>query len=164
MQFPESWLREFCNPPIDTRTLADLLTMAGLEVEALRPVAPPFGGIVVAQILEAVGLNSDLINAYFTGTASRIEGVGIDTVAEEVKRRHDRAYPPVHIAEELDLDVGGRYQWRRRGEYHLFNPLTVAKLRRWLAGGTPKAAMRGLLKLIEQTENNEQLLARINVG
>ncbi|MDP3085238.1 MAG: phenylalanine--tRNA ligase subunit beta [Rubrivivax sp.] len=51
MQFPESWLREFCNPPIDTQQLADLLTMAGLEVEDLRPVAPPFSGIVVAEIV-----------------------------------------------------------------------------------------------------------------
>ncbi len=53
MQFPESWLREFCNPPLDTQGLADLLTMAGLEVEETRPVAPPFSGIVVAQILSA---------------------------------------------------------------------------------------------------------------
>src|SRR6516225_3864089 len=54
MQFPESWLREFCNPPISTEQLADLLTMAGLEVEEMHPVAPPFSGIVVAEILEAV--------------------------------------------------------------------------------------------------------------
>jgi len=53
MQFPESWLREFCNPPLDTAALADLLTMAGLEVEETRPVAPPFSGIVVAEILTA---------------------------------------------------------------------------------------------------------------
>ena len=52
MQFPESWLREFCNPPIDTRKLAELLTMAGMEVEELRPVAPPFSGVVVAEIVE----------------------------------------------------------------------------------------------------------------
>jgi phenylalanyl-tRNA synthetase beta chain len=53
MQFPESWLREFCNPPLSTAELADLLTMAGMEVEELRPVAPPFAGIVVAEIVEA---------------------------------------------------------------------------------------------------------------
>jgi phenylalanyl-tRNA synthetase beta chain len=53
MQFPESWLREFCNPPISTQQLADLLTMAGLEVEELSPVAPPFTNIVVAEIVEA---------------------------------------------------------------------------------------------------------------
>lgn len=53
MQFPESWLREFCNPPLSTTQLAELLTMSGMEVEELRPVAPPFHGIVVAEILEA---------------------------------------------------------------------------------------------------------------
>jgi phenylalanyl-tRNA synthetase beta chain len=54
MQFPESWLREFCNPPLSTAQLADTLTMAGLEVEELKPVAPPFTGIVVGEIKEAV--------------------------------------------------------------------------------------------------------------
>ncbi len=54
MQFPESWLREFCNPTLTTAELADTLTMAGLEVEELQPVAPPFSHIVVGEILEAV--------------------------------------------------------------------------------------------------------------
>jgi phenylalanyl-tRNA synthetase beta chain len=54
MQFPESWLREFCNPPINTQQLADTLTMAGLEVEEIKPVAPPFTKIVVGEIKEAV--------------------------------------------------------------------------------------------------------------
>jgi phenylalanyl-tRNA synthetase beta chain len=53
MQFPESWLREFCNPPISTAELAETLTMAGLEVEELKPVAPPFSHIVVGEIKEA---------------------------------------------------------------------------------------------------------------
>ena len=53
MQFPESWLREFCNPPLNTQQLADLLTMSGMEVEDLRPVAPPFSGVVVVEILSA---------------------------------------------------------------------------------------------------------------
>ena len=54
MQFSESWLRTFCNPPLDTQALAKLLTMAGLEVEELDPVAPPFSGVVVAEIITAV--------------------------------------------------------------------------------------------------------------
>jgi phenylalanyl-tRNA synthetase beta chain len=53
MQFPESWLREFCNPPLSTQQLADLLTMSGMEVEEVRSVAPPFSGVVVAEILTA---------------------------------------------------------------------------------------------------------------
>jgi len=54
MQFPESWLRTFCNPPLSSQAIADTLTMAGLEVEEMRPVAPPFSGVVVGRILEAV--------------------------------------------------------------------------------------------------------------
>lgn len=54
MQFPESWLREFCNPPLSTQEIADTLTMGGLEVEELRPVAPPFSKVVVGEIKEAV--------------------------------------------------------------------------------------------------------------
>src|SRR5215210_2498287 len=52
MQLPESWLREFCNPPIASRALADLLTMSGMEVEEARPVAPPFTGVVVGNVVE----------------------------------------------------------------------------------------------------------------
>ena len=51
MQFPESWLREFCNPPLTSAELADLLTMSGMEVEERRPLAPPFSGVVVGQVL-----------------------------------------------------------------------------------------------------------------
>src|SRR5665213_3323453 len=51
MQFPESWLREFCDPPISTAELAERLTMAGLEVESVRPAAPPFHDVVVAEVL-----------------------------------------------------------------------------------------------------------------
>jgi len=63
MQFPESWLREFCNPPLTTYQLADLLTMSGMEVEELRPVAPPFSHVVVAEVLEiARHPNADRLN------------------------------------------------------------------------------------------------------
>ena len=54
MQFPESWLREFCNPPLNSQALADTLTMAGLEVEDMRPVAPAFTKVLVGQILNAI--------------------------------------------------------------------------------------------------------------
>src|SRR3954468_857294 len=63
MQFPESWLREFCNPPLTTVQLADLLTMSGMEVEELRPVAPPFSQVVVGEVLEvARHPNADRLN------------------------------------------------------------------------------------------------------
>lgn len=63
MQFPESWLREFCNPPLSTQQLADTLTMAGMEVEEVRPMAPPFSGVVVGEVLEvARHPNADRLN------------------------------------------------------------------------------------------------------
>ncbi|MCC7008994.1 MAG: glutamate synthase large subunit [Acidobacteria bacterium] len=80
-----------------------------------------------AQIFEAVGLDTALVDRYFTATSSRIGGIGIDVVAEEVRRRHARAYEP-QPAGTPELDAGGDYQWRRDGEFHLFNPATVFKL------------------------------------
>ncbi len=82
-----------------------------------------------AQVFEAVGLGTDLVEEFFTGTTSRLGGVGLDELALEVARRHEVAYPrnPLHLAHR-DLASGGEYQWRREGEYHLFNPETVFKL------------------------------------
>jgi len=60
-------------------------------------------------------------------TTSRIGGVGIETIAEEALQRHRRAYP-TRVVGQSDLEWGGEYQWRRDGEYHLFNPDTVFKL------------------------------------
>ena len=80
-----------------------------------------------AQVFEAVGLNQDFIDEYFTWTSSRIGGVGIDVVAREVKERHYRAYPPRAIR-HTTLGTGGQYQYRADGEYHLFNPETVHRL------------------------------------
>ena len=82
-----------------------------------------------AQIFEAVGLSQGLIDAYFTGTASKLGGVGLDVLAEEVAQRHRVAYPPSGIAPaHRTLNVGGEYQWRREGEPHLFDPETVFRL------------------------------------
>ena len=80
-----------------------------------------------AQIFEAVGLDKAFVDRYFTWTASRIGGIGVDVVAEEVLKRHARAFP-TRSGVQTDLDWGGEYQWRRDGEYHLFNPDTVFKL------------------------------------
>jgi glutamate synthase (NADPH/NADH) large chain len=82
-----------------------------------------------AQVFEAIGLSQELVERYFTGTTSRLGGVGLDVIAEEVGRRHRAAYPatgtgPAHRR----LEVGGEYQWRREGEPHLFNPETVFRL------------------------------------
>ncbi len=81
-----------------------------------------------AQIFEAVGLNQDLIDEYFTWTPSRVEGIGLDAVEEEQLQRHRHAFPRQEIDATLELDPGGAYQWRRHGEVHQWNPDTIAKL------------------------------------
>jgi glutamate synthase (NADPH/NADH) large chain len=82
-----------------------------------------------AQIFEAIGLGEDVVGRCFTGTTSRLGGVGFDVLAREVAQRHARAYPPGgNDLAHRTLEVGGEYQWRREGEPHLFNPDTVFKL------------------------------------
>ncbi|WP_428939875.1 glutamate synthase large subunit [Fontivita pretiosa] len=80
-----------------------------------------------AQIFEAIGLSEELIDRYFTHTPSRIKGVGIDVIARECLMRHRKGFPPIEVDQDV-LSSGGFYQWRRDGEYHMWNPDTVAKL------------------------------------
>jgi glutamate synthase domain-containing protein 2/glutamate synthase domain-containing protein 1/glutamate synthase domain-containing protein 3 len=144
-------------------------------------------GYCGAQIFEAVGLDRAFIDQYFTWTASRIGGVGIDVVAEEVQRRHARAFP-ARSGGSRDLDNGGEYQWRRDGEYHLFNPDTVFKLQHATRSGqyevfkeytrlvddqnTRQATLRGLLELvpngppipIDEVEPVETIVKRFATG
>jgi glutamate synthase (NADPH/NADH) large chain len=82
-----------------------------------------------AQIFEAIGLGADLVDRYFTGTVSRLGGIGLDEIATAIAMRHSVANPrrPEERAHRK-LELGGEYQWRREGEYHLFNPETVFKL------------------------------------
>ncbi|PWW62707.1 glutamate synthase large subunit [Actinokineospora spheciospongiae] len=82
-----------------------------------------------AQIFEALGLGPEVIAACFTGTTSRLGGIGFDVLAEEVAQRHATAFPAGELhPSHRELTVGGDYQWRREGEPHLFNPQTVFKL------------------------------------
>ncbi len=80
-----------------------------------------------AQVFEAIGLNKELVDQYFTGTASRIEGVGLEVLAREALMKHAHAFSP-QTDSETELDIGGDYQYRIRGEYHLLNPATISKL------------------------------------
>jgi glutamate synthase (NADPH/NADH) large chain len=84
------------------------------------------GAYTAAQVFESFGLAQDLLDEYFTGTQSKLGGVGLDVLAEEVARRHRRAYPdnPTDRVHQR-LDVGGEYAYRRDGELHLFTPETV---------------------------------------
>jgi glutamate synthase domain-containing protein 2/glutamate synthase domain-containing protein 1/glutamate synthase domain-containing protein 3 len=80
-----------------------------------------------AQIFETVGLNQSLVEKYFTGTSSRIEGIGIEVLAREAMMKHEFAMQPPHES-DTELRVGGEYQFRVRGEKHLLNPTTISKL------------------------------------
>jgi glutamate synthase (ferredoxin) len=140
-----------------------------------------------AQVFEAVGLDKAFVDRYFTRTASRIGGIGIDVVAEEVRRRHEKAFPTRPIGEH-DLAWGGEYQWRRDGEYHLFNPDTVFKLQHSTRTGqyaifkeytrlvddqnTHLATLRGLLELknadspvpLDEVESVDSIVKRFATG
>ncbi|HEX8158281.1 MAG TPA: glutamate synthase large subunit [Solirubrobacteraceae bacterium] len=144
-----------------------------------------------AQIFEAVGLEHDLIDRHFTGTASRIGGIGIEILARETLDRHAQAYPADH--EQL-LPVGGIYAWRREGEHHMWNPETIALLQHAVrANGSNgdalskykeyaalvnddasrKATLRGLMKFktegvepvaLEEVEPAKEIVKRFATG
>ncbi|HUS06755.1 MAG TPA: glutamate synthase large subunit [Bryobacteraceae bacterium] len=140
-----------------------------------------------AQIFEAIGLNKQIVDKYFTGTPSRIEGVGLDVLAREAKMKHDFAFHPVSEA-DTELETGGAYQYRVRGEYHLFNPLTVSKLQHAVRQSSFKTfkeytdlvndqsrqlcTLRGLMKIkpgskpipIEQVELASEIVKRFATG
>ncbi len=80
-----------------------------------------------AQVFEAIGLDQSLVEKYFTGTSSRIGGVGLEVLAEEAILKHRHAFQPLTDS-NTELTVGGSYHWRAGGEYHLVNPQTISKL------------------------------------
>jgi len=87
-----------------------------------------------AQIFEAIGIKKEVIDRYFTWTDSRIEGIGLDVIAEEARQRHRRAFPDLQV-DGRTLDEGGEYQWRQGGERHLFNPDTIRLLQQAVRSG-----------------------------
>ena len=140
-----------------------------------------------AQVFEAVGLNQSLVNAYFSGTASRIEGVGLEVLAREAQMKHAFAFQPL-TESETELVVGGHYQFRQGGEYHLINPETIAKLQHAVRQNNPATfqeytdllddqnrhlcTLRGLLQLkyadkplpIEKVEAAKEIVKRFTTG
>ena len=106
-----------------------------------------------AQIFEALGLSQELVDRYFTGTTSKLGGVGLDQVAEEVALRHRTAYPRDGIApSHRDLAIGGEYQWRREGELHLFDPEAVFRLQHATRAGRYDVFKRYTGRVNEQSE------------
>jgi glutamate synthase domain-containing protein 2/glutamate synthase domain-containing protein 1/glutamate synthase domain-containing protein 3 len=140
-----------------------------------------------AQVFEAVGLNKELIAGYFTGTASRIEGVGLGVLAKEAQMKHAYAYQPI-TESETELMVGGQYQFRQDGEYHLLNPGTISKLQHAVRQNNAKSfqeytdlvndqsrnlcTLRSLLKIkksehpvpLEEVEPAKEIVKRFTTG
>jgi glutamate synthase (ferredoxin) len=140
-----------------------------------------------AQIFEAIGLNEDFVDRYFTWTPSRIGGIGLDVIAEEVKLRHKQGFPD-RQAHDQTLGDGGEYQWRREGELHLFSPETIHKLQYACRSNSYKAfkeyselvnnqssrlcTLRGLMELkparapipIEEVEPVADIVKRFKTG
>ena len=147
-----------------------------------------FASYTGAQVFECIGLGSDVIDRYFTGTTSRVGGLGLHDLADEIHARHLTAYPAdgIPLAHRA-LPVGGEYQWRREGELHLFDPETVFRLQHATSTGDYQAfkrytalvnansqriaTLRALMKFrgreaisIEQVEPVESIVKRFSTG
>ncbi|HXA79678.1 MAG TPA: glutamate synthase central domain-containing protein, partial [Opitutaceae bacterium] len=105
-----------------------------------------------AQVFEAVGLRQDVIDHYFTWTSSRVGGIGLDVIAQEVLARHHAAYPDRQVNGHV-LPVGGQYQWRNDGEYHLFNPESIHRLQKAVRTGSYET-FKGFSKIINEQAKN----------
>ncbi|MXG88516.1 glutamate synthase large subunit [Nocardioides flavescens] len=106
-----------------------------------------------AQIFECVGLSQSVVDRYFTGTTSKLGGIELDVIAEEVARRHATAYPRGGISPaHRELTVGGEYQWRREGEPHLFDPETVFRLQHATRSGRYDVFKQYTSRVDEQSE------------
>jgi glutamate synthase (NADPH/NADH) large chain len=121
----------FIEGPTRTAAVRNYIKAAGkgvLKVMSKMGIST-VGSYTGAQVFEAIGLGHDVVDEYFTGVVSRLGGVDLDVLAREVIERHRKAHPqnPTELAHR-ELDGGGEYQWRREGEYHLFNPETVFRL------------------------------------
>ncbi len=140
-----------------------------------------------AQVFEAVGLRQDVIDEYFTGTSSRVGGIGIEVVAREALMRHAQAFPARGESEHAVLAAGGQYQWRSDGEFHLFNPESIHRLQKSVRTGNYSvfksyanliddqaknhATLRGLLDFkksesvpIDEVESVESIVKRFKTG
>jgi glutamate synthase (ferredoxin) len=107
-----------------------------------------------AQIFETIGLSTELVRKYFTGTSSRCEGADLHKLAEEALIRHRAAFPDRHIdADDRALDSGGMYQWRKDGEFHLFNPETIHLLQKAARTGSYEVYKEYARKINDQSEN-----------
>ena len=176
-------------PRIAVRNYVQALVKGVLKIMSKMGIST-VGAYTAAQVFESLGLSQPLLDEYFTGTCSKLGGVGLDVLAEEAAQRHRRAYPdnPTDRVHQR-LDVGGEYAYRREGELHLFTPETVFLLQhatktkqehvyKQYTDEVERLArkggeLRGLFKLkdngrtpvpIDEVETIESIMARFNTG
>ncbi len=90
-----------------------------------------------SQLFECIGINTNAVNKYFPTTPTRIQGIGLYELEKEIAKRHQKAFENQHVPANLELEIGGEYRWRRDGEKHMFNPLTIAKLQKSVRNNEP---------------------------
>jgi len=168
-----------CKNLVKAATKGVIKVMAKMGISAIQS----YRG---AQVFEAVGLRQDVIDEYFTWTPSRIGGIGMDVIAQEVLVRHRAAFPERRV-DGHTLPVGGQYQWRSDGEFHLFNPESIHRLQKSVRNGnfatfkeysrlineqaTHLCTLRGLLDFkagepvpLEEVEPVESIMKRFKTG
>ncbi len=106
-----------------------------------------------SQLFECIGLNSKVVEKYFPNTPTRIEGIGLYEIEKEIAKRHQKAYEKQHVAANLDLEIGGEYRWRRDGELHMFNPVSIAKLQKAVRNNE-KTTYKEFAKMVNEQSKN----------
>ncbi len=106
-----------------------------------------------SQLFECIGLNTKVVDQYFPNTPTRIQGIGLYEIEKEIAKRHHKAFTKSKIASELDLEIGGEYRWRRDGEKHMFNPISVAKLQKAVRNNEPDTYKEFAEMVNEQSKN-----------
>jgi glutamate synthase (ferredoxin) len=92
-----------------------------------------------SQLFECIGINTKVVEKYFPNTVTRIQGIGLYEIEKEIAKRHKNAFEGPDLAGSLDLEIGGEYRWRRDGEKHMFNPLSIAKLQQSVRNNEPES-------------------------
>src|SRR5690606_35969248 len=91
-----------------------------------------------SQLFECIGINTRVVDKYFPNTPTRIQGIGLYEIEKEIAKRHKKAFRLQKTAGNLELEVGGEYRWRRNGEKHMFNPLSIAKIQKAVRQNEPE--------------------------
>lgn len=106
-----------------------------------------------SQLFECIGINTSTVDKYFPNTPTRIQGIGLYEIEKEIAKRHHKAFLDTEIAANLDLEIGGQYRWRRDGEKHLFNPLSIAKLQKSVRNNEPESYKEFAQMVNEQSKD-----------